>query len=172
MLLKYVTPDLIISSYQHLEIDWLVSKDIRLILCDVDNTLVPHGESFKIPLIKEFVQGVTNKGIQVILISNNTLNKVKILSQELSIPVYSFALKPSGHTYRKIMKTYGVQANQIATLGDQLFTDVLGAKRMKMLSIYTNPLSKNDKGITKLNRFIEKMIFQKFEKIKKNQGGI
>ena len=60
----------------------------------------------------------------------------------------------------KVMKIYHYKDNEIAAIGDQLLTDILGANRMGFTSILVNPISNNDFNLTKMNRFFEKQIYK------------
>ena len=64
----------------------------------------------------------------------------------------------------KILKTFGYKPEEVAAIGDQLLTDVLGANRMQITSILVNPMSKKDGISTNLNRIIERMIIKRLEK--------
>ena len=66
--------------------------------------------------------------------------------------------------YKKILNIYGVKPCEVAAVGDQLLTDILGANRMDITSILVNPISTSDFNITKGNRFIENKIIKHFTK--------
>ena len=72
--------------------------------------------------------------------------------------------KPLKKKYKKILRTYNFKDNEIACVGDQLLTDILGANRMGFTSILVNPISTNDFFFTKINRWFESKIMKKMGK--------
>ena len=77
-----------------------------------------------------------------------------------------FAHKPSKKGFYKAQKLLGLNLNEIATVGDQVFTDVLGGNRVGMFTILTKPIDKRDIVITKLKRPFEKVVIKKYLKNK------
>lgn len=85
------------------------------------------------------------------------------------VTTFLFALKPSKHVYKKILKKHNYSKSEVACLGDQLMSDILGANRMGFLSIYTKPLVDKDIIYTKFSRRIEKILIKKIEKREDNE---
>ncbi|MGL5541321.1 MAG: YqeG family HAD IIIA-type phosphatase, partial [Erysipelotrichaceae bacterium] len=106
-------------------------------------------------------------GIALYLVSNNHHERVSTFAAELDVPIYPFAKKPLKGTYRRILADSKVPANQIAALGDQLLTDVLGANRMGMLAMLTKPIAQKDLKVTKINRVLENLVFARLARKKK-----
>ena len=71
-------------------------------------------------------------------------------------------MKPLPFRFKKICKEYHLKASEIAMIGDQMFTDVLGANRVGMYTILVDPLEKKDLRITSLNRKLEQWIKKKY----------
>lgn len=161
-------PKMIIKCYNELSIQELTRKGIRCLICDVDNTLIAYDEITFSEETRHFVETLKENQIEPILISNNVQARVEPLAKKLGVKAYAFAKKPLKKTYRAILSETGYQCCEVACLGDQLFTDVLGANRMKMLSIYTYPLVNRDVIFTKINRNIEMRMLKLIEKRKLN----
>lgn len=157
---KIFTPDYYIKNYRSLDIQRLCRQGIQVLVCDIDNTLVAHDEAYPSEDVKTFVQKVKDAGIQVVLVSNNVKERVETFAQDLHVKTYPFARKPLKGTYLKMMKDSGCTPKQIAVLGDQLLTDMLGANRVGFYTILTNPVAQKDLTCTKINRFFENMVFQ------------
>lgn len=160
----FLKSDLQIASYQQLDVGMLQRSGIELLICDIDNTLAVHDEKLPGANVSEFVRKVQAANLKFCLISNNREERVRQYGEALGVRAYAFALKPMKHTYRKILKDFQVDAHQCACLGDQLLTDGLGAKRMKMLMILSQPLSEKDIIYTRINRHAERWILKQFEK--------
>lgn len=158
-MLNYFVPDYYIESYKLLNIEKLKENGIKLLICDIDNTLVPHDQQHMDEDAKAFLEKVIASGLEVVLVSNNTKERVDLFAKDHHISTYPFAKKPLKKTYRVMLQEYPYQPNQVAALGDQLLTDIFGGNRMGFYTILTNPLVKKDLSFTKINRFFEMIIF-------------
>ncbi len=165
-------PHYYIESFQTLNVERLIERNIKVLLCDIDNTLVAHDEAYPGTNVIAFIHKVKEAGIEVIFISNNVEERVSNFAKDLDVKAYAFARKPLKMTYKKIMKETGYRRDEIAVLGDQLLTDVLGGNRMRYFTILTSPVAKRDLPCTKLNRKVENMIYFILEKQKRLKRGI
>lgn len=156
---KLFTPHIYIKNYQELRSDVLLKHGIKVLVCDIDNTLVAHDCALPDAQVKAFIQRIQDAGIQVVLVSNNVKERVERFAQELNVRTYPFARKPLPHSYRQMMRDAHCDAKEIAVLGDQLLTDMLGANHMGFFTILTTPVAQRDLRVTKLNRIVEHMIF-------------
>ncbi|MEG1066583.1 MAG: YqeG family HAD IIIA-type phosphatase [Erysipelotrichaceae bacterium] len=161
-------PDMYIKSYKDLNIELLEEQHIKLIICDIDNTLAPHNIDTASEEAISFINMIVERGIKLVLVSNNTNKRVTRFTKSTNIKAYSFAMK---HTYKQILSDYALTSNQVAILGDQLLTDVLGGKLMGFKCILTTPLVKQDISWTKLLRVVENIIYNKLEKKKLLERG-
>lgn len=156
---KLFTPDCYIRSYRDLNVKRLYQMGIRVLVCDIDNTLVAHDEAVPDEAVKHFIKTAKEAGLEVVLVSNNVKERVDTFAKDLDVKTYPFAQKPLKKTYTKMMKDSGCKAHQIAVLGDQLLTDMLGANRSGFYSVLTTPVAQKDLTCTKINRFFENMVF-------------
>ncbi|MDH6366067.1 MULTISPECIES: YqeG family HAD IIIA-type phosphatase [Breznakia] len=163
-MLKYFIPDEYVRSFESIDVDALAKQGFQLMICDIDNTMVAHDQSHPSEAAASFIEKVKQSGMQVCMISNNYKNRVQTFADALHVPFYSFANKPLKRTYKKILRDYHIPANKVVAVGDQLMTDVLGAKRMHMYVIHTAPLVQRDIKATKLNRIFENFVYKRLEK--------
>ena len=140
-------------------------------MCDIDNTLVAHDCARADDEVRAFIDKVKHSGIAVAFVSNNVKERVETFAKEFAAPFYPFAKKPLKYTYRKMVKELGYAPCEIAVLGDQLLTDMLGANRMHFYTILTAPIAQRDLTCTKVNRVFEQMIFRVLEKRGKLKRG-
>lgn len=157
-MIKYFLPKSYVASFDSLNLALLKAQGIQLIICDVDNTLVAHNDPLPSAKVFAFINQIKQMNMEIVLISNNNLNRVQAFAQQLELSFYASAKKPLRKTYQQILSDYQLKTSAIAALGDQLLTDILGANRMGMFSILTNPLDDNDLSYTKINRWIERRI--------------
>lgn len=161
--MKLFTPDYYVESYRALDVERLKQYGIRLLVCDIDNTLAAHDEPLPDDAAKAFVKRVRDAGIQVVFISNNKRERVERFASCFDAKCYPFARKPLKQTYRKMLRELRYAPHQVAVLGDQLLTDMLGANRMHFYTILTRPLVSRDLNCTKVNRVFENLVFHVLE---------
>ena len=106
-----------------------------------------------------------------VIISNARKKRVEPFKDDLVVDASYLSLKPLKWKYKKILKIYGVKANDVAAVGDQLITDIWGANKMGITSILVNPMSSEDLTTTKINRFFERIIIKYYTKRKVFEKG-
>lgn len=161
-------PKAYLNNVKEIDIDLLNKNDIKGIILDVDNTLVN--------LKKELLDGVDNwcenlkkSGIKFCILSNsNKKNKVENVAKKLDIPFIYFAKKPLKSGFIKAKKILGLEEKNIAVVGDQIMTDVIGANIAKMFPILVKPIAEKEYFYTKIKRPLEKLIINSYlKKLKK-----
>jgi len=131
---------------------------------DVDNTLIDYEKNL-FEDCEEWCYNLKNYGIKMCILSNtNKLEKVKKVAEILNLEYIFFAHKPSKRGFKKAKALLGLKSENIAVVGDQVFTDVLGGNRSKMFTILTKPIDERDIWLTKLKRPFEKIVMQKYLK--------
>src|SRR5699024_5255681 len=120
----------------------------------------------KTPLegLQEWIQEMKKNNIKFCIISNSIKKrKVEKIAKILDIPYVYFALKPTKIGFNRAKRLINIQNNEkIAEVGDQIFTDVLGAKRMKIFSILTNPICEEKVKLNNIKRKLEKRILKNY----------
>ncbi len=157
--LKIFLPDLYIENFQRLSVDFLKQKKIKLLICDIDNTLVPYDQHKPNEEVVTFINKIKANDIILVLISNNKTDRVKEFADGLDLAIYPMAHKPLKKAYLQVLQEHNLDKSMVAAIGDQLLTDVLGAKRCGIYAILAKPLVKRDINYTKINRFIEKFVY-------------
>lgn len=144
--------------------EYLKENNIKGLILDVDNTLL----DFDLKLVdglKEWHDEIKANGIKCIILSNsNKLTKVKMVADLLEIPFLKFAMKPLKRGFLKAQKELDLPFENIAAIGDQIFTDVIGANRVKMHSILVKPLAEKDLWMTRFKRPIEELVVKSYLK--------
>lgn len=159
-------PDLYFNSIVDISVDVLKQKNIKGLILDVDNTLIDTAKNF-VPGVDEWHDNIRKAGIKTIIVSNtNKIEKLNKVSKKLNIEYIKFAKKPLKSGFKKALKILELEPENVAAIGDQIFTDVIGANRCKILSILVNPVNEEDIWITKLKRPIEKKIVNRYLKTK------
>lgn len=157
MIDKFV-PDMYVQSIYRINYKKLASLGIKLIIFDLDNTIAPVDEKEPSKEAKNLMFEIKDLGIRPILMSNSGKKRVEPFRNGLEIDSCASAQKPTQKNYEKIKNIYKFSSEQIACVGDQFLTDVLGANIAGMTSILVNKISKKDRFITLFNRGIEKIL--------------
>lgn len=144
-----------------IKIDLFKENNIRAVILDVDNTLIDLDRK---PLenIEEWIEGLKKENIKICIASNSVKkDKIMHLANKLDIPYVYGSMKPFSRGLKKAIQIVGEKEENIAEIGDQLFTDVWGANRMSLFSILTKPFSPEKHAVSKLKRKIEKFFVRK-----------
>ena len=160
-------PNYYVQSFKTLNIRKLHEMGIQLLLCDIDNTLVAYDEEVPSQDVVDFIHKLKMNGIEVALCSNSPSSRGKNFGKYLPVSkTYPFSCKPFPFCFKKAMKDHGLKASQIAILGDQMYTDILGGNIWGLYTILTAPIAIKDRNITKVFRFFEELIYGYLEKKK------
>ncbi|MFV0250314.1 MAG: YqeG family HAD IIIA-type phosphatase [Bacilli bacterium] len=133
----------------------LKTQGIKCLLFDLDNTLVPYRLKTSDSKTKELFDKLKDMGFKVIIFSNSPRIRVKPFKEELEVEIISSAKKPSKCSFENIMSTYKYNETEIAIIGDQLLTDILGGNRVGITTILVNPIDSFDPIWTRINRILE-----------------
>lgn len=143
---------------------FLKDNHIEALILDVDNTLLDIDLNI-VDGLEEWYKDIKASGIKAIIVSNsNKLHKIKKVADLLDIEYISFAMKPMKKGLRKAQEKLNISPNNIAVIGDQIFTDVVGANRCNMFSILVKPLAEKDLWLTKFKRPLERAVLKRYKK--------
>lgn len=117
----------------------LHSMNAKALLLDVDNTLSLPESQVPFPGTVEWAHQMQRCGFRLIVLSNNFKKRVAPFAALYDLPYVSFALKPLPLGYRRALTKLGVKRSEAVVVGDQVFTDILGANFMGMQSILVTP---------------------------------
>lgn len=163
-----IYPDVYYQSVTEITLDMLEKNNIKGLILDIDNTLIDFDRYLSEP-IKNWCYSLKENGIKMCILSNtNKIDKVEKVSKELDLKYIYFAKKPLKTGFNKAKKLLNLDSTNIAVVGDQIFTDVIGAKRSKMYSILVKPIDKRDHLMTRVKRPLEQLIVKRFLKKQKN----
>lgn len=150
-------PDKYVASTYVIDFEELYKKGYRGLIFDIDNTLVPHGAPADERAKKLFAK-LKSLGFHCCLISNNQEPRVKMFNQDIQVDYVYNAHKPSTKNYKKAMEMMGTNQKNTLFVGDQLFTDVWGAKRTGIANILVKPIHPKEEIQIVLKRYLEKIV--------------
>lgn len=162
--MKKLYPNIYLKKVEDITIETLIKNKIKLLILDVDNTLIDYYKKLSEDIIK-WAKEMKGQGIKLYILSNtNNEQKVEKVAQTLQIPYKHFAMKPLKRGFKYIQKETNINPENIAVVGDQIFTDVLGGNRSNMFTILVDPIDeKKDYWYTAWKRPIENKIKNKYK---------
>ena len=141
---------------------------IKALILDVDNTLIDYNKNLSQDIVK-WSHELQGQGIKMYILSNtNKKQKVEDVAKKLEIPYEYLAKKPFKKGFKKVEAKLNVKSKEIAVVGDQIFTDIIGGNRCKMFTILVDPVDEKDFWYTAWKRPIENKIKKKIVKGEKN----
>lgn len=148
--------------------EYLKEKGIEGIILDIDNTLIGHDVPVPDDEIMAHLRLFESEGFKLCVVSNNTYERVKNFTEKIGLEFFVYkALKPKSFGYEKASKKMNIPLCKIAAIGDQIFTDVWGAKRAGCFAILTKPLHEGDEGkFIAFKRILEKPFVRKAKRSK------
>lgn len=165
-------PDETVSSTYEIDFESLYEEGFRGILFDIDNTLVEHGMDANSQAVELFGR-LKKIGFECCLISNNKKKRVSSFNQQIGAHMVFDAHKPSRKNYFYAMELMGTDKDNTLFVGDQLFTDIWGAKRSGIRNILVKPISKKEEIQIVIKRVFEKIILLEYRsKKKRKKAGI
>ena len=119
----------------------LRARGITLLLADLDNTLAKYGQPEPDPALLAWKEDLAAAGVDLFLLSNSRKpRRAEHFAKALGIPFLGHAGKPKSGGYLRAMEQMGRTSAQTAMVGDQIFTDILGAKRTGVLALMVEPI--------------------------------
>lgn len=162
---KRLYPKHFVASIYDIDLEMLKRNGVKAILTDLDNTLVAWDIADAPDELVSWLDMVNNQyGFDVIIVSNNNGDRVKKFADPLGLHYIAPARKPLPIGFKRALTEFGYHAKEVVFLGDQLFTDVLGANSVGIEVIHVQPVVKTDGVVTKFNRLMERLVFRRMKR--------
>jgi len=156
-------PDMYQKSIYTINYKKLKKNGIKCLLFDLNNTLASYESDYPDDKLRELIFEL-EKDFKVIILSNSSKNRVRPFKEKLNIDSSFSSKKPFKKKYKKIMNLYNFKDTEIATIGDELLTDIWGGNRMNFTTILVNGISEDEPFHTRIIRNIEKHIIKRLNK--------
>ncbi len=115
--------------------DFFAQKGITLVLLDFDNTMLPYTVDLPTTELLNWIQSMKQAKIQLCIVSNSHKQRVPTFSKKYDIPCVTGAKKPGTKGIYEAISNFNADIAHTALIGDQIYTDVLGANRANIVSI-------------------------------------
>jgi HAD superfamily phosphatase (TIGR01668 family) len=153
-------PTKIFKIITDITVEDLKSLGISSLLIDVDNTLSTHHGTVLVDGLTEWLSVMRENNINLIVVSNSKKARIKPFAGRIGLPFVSLACKPLPFGYAKAIDMLGVKSKSVAIIGDQIFTDILGAKMYGIKSLLVRPQRLEDGWSFKVRRYFERKILK------------
>ena len=124
--------------------EFLLGQGIRLLMLDFDNTIVPYTTDRPTEAVSHWLETMESSDVQICVVSNSRKDRVKVFCKKYGIPCITRAKKPFPRGIRQCLKQYEFPLEQCALVGDQIFTDTLGANGCGVRSILVRAIDNHN----------------------------
>lgn len=162
-------PDTTVSSTYEIDYEKLYEDGYRGILFDIDNTLVEHGKEATTQA-KNLFSRLQAIGFECCLISNNKKQRVDMFNEEIGVHTVFNAHKPAKKGYYHAMELMNTNPENTVFVGDQLFTDIFGAKRIGLKNFLVKPIDKKEEIQIVFKRKLERIVLKEYRMKKREEG--
>ena len=169
--IEAVTPDSYYPSIYKIDYQTLKKEKIDTLLFDIDNTITKV-DDLNIPKeTADLMENLKKQGFKILLFSNNHEQRAKPVAKKLNLPLLSDAGKPTKEAYDKALNILNSNKENTAAIGDQLLSDIVGAKKYRIKAILVDQLSKENNVQTGMAQKLQKHMIKQLKKYKQFQIG-
>lgn len=155
-------PTAYIPRIEQLAFSKLCADGVRGIIVDLDNTLVGYRANEPAQAIVDWIAAARAHGVKVVMVTNNATQWAREIAAHLAIPIVARARKPLRRGFTRALRIMELPPSEVVVIGDQLFTDVLGAKLSGLRAILVDPLVRRDPWNTLPLRLLERALLREF----------
>jgi HAD superfamily phosphatase (TIGR01668 family) len=160
-------PKVYYKSIFDINYEYLKKKNIKVIIFDLDNTIITVDEDYPSDKVVELFKKLNND-FKIFIASNNKKERVRRIGKYMNVHAFYSVVKPTKKIRKLLLKKYDVKMSEVAIIGDQVVTDIFMGNRLKMYTVLVDPLGEKDLKITYFNRWLEKRII-KIIKLKRGE---
>ncbi|WP_225744348.1 YqeG family HAD IIIA-type phosphatase [Marinilactibacillus sp. Marseille-P9653] len=154
-MLNSFKPTWMVNSIYQITPEQLKKKNIKVVLTDLDNTLIAWNNPEATEETLEWIELMKKSGIHVVIISNNKRKRVGKVATLLELDFIPNAMKPLQKGFKQAQAQFDMTKDEILMVGDQIITDIKGANHAGIRSVLVKPILDSDAWNTRFNRFIE-----------------
>ncbi len=137
-------PNIITDSVTDLKPEWLQQRDIKLLMLDFDNTIVPYTTNIPSQAVESWLREMMASPVKVCVVSNSRKDRVKVFCKVYGLDCITHARKPFSRGINACLSRYGFPKANCALAGDQIYTDVLGANSAGIQSVLVKAIDNHN----------------------------
>ncbi len=158
---EYFQPDYHFNCMSEINSNLFRDSKIKGIIIDIDNTTMAYSsKEFKI-VIQDWIKEIDNKNFEIVFVSNTVPERAEFVSKYFNKPAYGYAAKPFRFAFNRAINEMNLSNENIAIIGDQIFTDILGGNRAGFMTILVEPIESKDFFLTGIFRWFEALFFDR-----------
>ena len=150
------TPTKTFDSILQVTPEVLREMSVTALILDIDNTMTTHDNPVPLEGLDKWLESMRQSGIKMMIVSNNYSERVTPFAELLGLDFVPRGAKPLTKGYKEAAARLGVPKSSICTIGDQLFTDILGAKLFGIKSILVEPIEPERTLFFRIKRALER----------------
>ena len=137
-------PKIVTDALTDITPELLHDRGIQLLMLDFDNTIVPYTTNVPKPLMEQWLMDMAECDIPICVVSNSKNDRVKRFCRQYGIDCITHAKKPFTKGINECLRKYGVSPEKAALVGDQIYTDTLGANAAGVTSILVKAIDNHN----------------------------
>ena len=137
-------PKIIVPALTDVTEELLCSRNVKLLMLDFDNTIVPYTTSTPTDEMHQWLENMVKSGIRLCVVSNSHKDRVKIFCKKYGIDCITHANKPFPKGIQECLNKYRIDPEECALVGDQIFTDTMGANGCGVMSILVKAIDNHN----------------------------
>ena len=162
-------PTIAMNSVLDITPELLKKMQVKALVLDLDNTLTTHNNPKPADGVLEWIDTMTSHNIRLIIVSNNKAERVTPFADMLGLEFVPRGAKPLPKGFKQAIDRLGMPKENVWLVGDQIFTDILGANFAGIRSIFVFPIEREGSRFFKLKRAIEKPLLPEIKKEDRNE---
>ena len=159
-----LTPTVIFKRVSAITPQYLAQHGIKALVLDIDNTLTGHGSQVLPDDVAQWLTDMHSAGIKMMVASNNFKKRVEPFAKRIGLDFTAFSCKPAPFGLMRARKIMNVSKNEVALVGDQIYTDALGANLYGIRTLLVVPMYEDEKLTIALKRRLEKPVLARYYK--------
>ena len=145
-----------INTIYDLTPEWLKSRGVKAVLCDLDDTLTPYYDTTPNDRIAEWIRTMETNGIRLCILTNGKKHRVLPFCRDLGVECVPMAMKPLPFGYFRALRRMQVKRREAVAVGDQIFTDIVGGNLAGLHTSLVEPRAYKTSAMEKKKRSCEK----------------
>lgn len=154
-------PTYVFNDVTEITADFLYAHNIKGLILDLDNTLTTHNNPTPPQSSLDWIDKMKKSGIKMMIVSNNSAERVTPFAKALGLHFVPNGKKPLTFGYTQAIKEMGIHKKNIAAVGDQIFTDILGSSLKGIRSLFVFPIEPETSLPFRFKRACEKPFLPK-----------
>ncbi len=158
-------PDLMKKRIVQITLEDLRFLEVKGLLLDVDNTLASHGKPEPLDGVEDWIAFMRDAGVPMAIISNNDSQRVMPFAKRIGLPFVAKAMKPLPSGVRRGTQLLKLPPDAVAVVGDQVYTDVMGAHWAGAKAILVEPVDKYETWSFRVRRRLERGVIRRYRRM-------